>query len=248
MNPSEHEIAVGALIHVAKALAARYYLLTGKPLGVTGEVAEIEASEKLGLRLAEVRTPYYDAYREVADVLTRFQIKGRAVDPNDRYRGRAPAIKCDGDFEFVLLVLLNRATYEALEIWQASRSDVAARLEAPGSRSRNERQSMAITQFKSISHRIWPPDTPAETGRARAKTGESGMMPTLAGARRTPTHGGPIGGFVTELLQDPELSYAQVVWRVRRQFPDAKTTTKSVASTARDLRRSGVQLPRRGIG
>ncbi|WP_256574037.1 hypothetical protein [Pseudomonas sp. NFACC24-1] len=33
----------------AKVLARRYYRLTGKPLGITGEVAEYEAATKLGL-------------------------------------------------------------------------------------------------------------------------------------------------------------------------------------------------------
>jgi hypothetical protein len=32
-----------------KSLACEYYELTQKPLGVTGEVAELEAAEKLGL-------------------------------------------------------------------------------------------------------------------------------------------------------------------------------------------------------
>jgi hypothetical protein len=35
-------------------------------LGVTGEVAELEAAEKLGLTLSDVRTPYYDATRASA--------------------------------------------------------------------------------------------------------------------------------------------------------------------------------------
>jgi hypothetical protein len=46
--PEEDELAlaVAKLLHEAKILAARYYALTGKPLGVTGEVAELEAAEK----------------------------------------------------------------------------------------------------------------------------------------------------------------------------------------------------------
>jgi hypothetical protein len=47
----------------AKALAVRYYQVTGKPLGITGEMAELEAAKLLGLELAEARTPYYDATR-----------------------------------------------------------------------------------------------------------------------------------------------------------------------------------------
>jgi len=46
-----------------KPLAAEYYRLTGKPLGVTGEIAEYIAAEKLGLRLTPARTEGHDALR-----------------------------------------------------------------------------------------------------------------------------------------------------------------------------------------
>jgi len=39
----------------AKMLARRFYRLTGKPLGITGEVAEYEAATKLGLELLLAR-------------------------------------------------------------------------------------------------------------------------------------------------------------------------------------------------
>ncbi len=45
-------------------LAAEYYRLTSKPLGVTGEVAEYVAAELLGLALAPARTAGYDAVRQ----------------------------------------------------------------------------------------------------------------------------------------------------------------------------------------
>jgi hypothetical protein len=126
---------------------------SGKPLGVTGEVAELEAAERLRLRLTDARTPYYDAVNVNGE---RFQVKGRAVRAADRYRGRMSAVKCDGDYEWVLLVLLDIATCEVLEIWQADREAVAARLQAPSSKSRNERNSLGITQFKSIAKKVWP--------------------------------------------------------------------------------------------
>lgn len=45
------------ILRDVKALAVEYYKATGKPLGVTGEMAEYEAAEKLGLELAEARNP-----------------------------------------------------------------------------------------------------------------------------------------------------------------------------------------------
>ena len=125
-----------------------YYQVTGKPLGITGEMGELEAAKLLGLKLAEARMPYYDAIRITDSGVERIQIKGRAVDPADRYRGRVSAIKCDGEFESVALVLLDRLTFDTIEIWEADRLAVADRLSAPGSISRNERNSLAISQFQ----------------------------------------------------------------------------------------------------
>ena len=47
---------VREILATVKPLAAEYYRLTGKPLGVTGEVAEYVAAETLGLVLADART------------------------------------------------------------------------------------------------------------------------------------------------------------------------------------------------
>ncbi len=123
-----------------KRLAAEYYLLMQRPLGVTGEIAEFEAAEKLGLELAEARTAGYDATKAVGDTL---------------YRGRVSKINLEQPFDTVILVLMNEA-YEAVEIWEAPRGRIEARLTAPGSKARNERSSMGISQFKSIAERVWP--------------------------------------------------------------------------------------------
>ncbi len=133
MDDCTNAAALRNLLHRAKTLAVKYYELTGKPLGVTGEVAELEAAEHLNLLLTAARTPYYDAERRAGELLERFQIKGRAVPRSNLYRGRTPAIKCDAEYEYILLVLLDKATYEVIEIWQADRIQVADRLAAPGS-------------------------------------------------------------------------------------------------------------------
>ncbi|EAQ35973.1 hypothetical protein NB311A_01335 [Nitrobacter sp. Nb-311A] len=152
MNDQER---VGFLLKEAKRIAREYYHLTKKPLGVTGEVAEYEAAEKLGLTLEMARTPAFDAFRDVGGCRERYQIKGRTVSSNDRRRGRVPKI-VDGQFDAVLLVLPDKATLETLEIWQADRPRIIERLDTPGSRARNERRSMAISQFVSIAEKVWP--------------------------------------------------------------------------------------------
>ena len=47
--------AIMRILRDAKLLAREYRALTGKPLGVTGEVAEYEAARILGLELTPVR-------------------------------------------------------------------------------------------------------------------------------------------------------------------------------------------------
>jgi NADPH:quinone reductase-like Zn-dependent oxidoreductase len=49
------------LLGEVKQLAREYYELTGRPLGVTGEIAEYEAARLLNIKLASVRQQGYDA-------------------------------------------------------------------------------------------------------------------------------------------------------------------------------------------
>ena len=49
------------ILRQAKTLALEYRRLTGKPLGITGEVAEYEAAQILGVELTPARQAGYDA-------------------------------------------------------------------------------------------------------------------------------------------------------------------------------------------
>jgi hypothetical protein len=145
-----------ALLADTKRIACRFYHLTGRPLGVTGEVAEYEAARLLGLDLADVREAAIDATKQVDGKAITFQIKGRAVSPKKRYIGRVSKMKLEPQFDKALLVLIDQKTYETIEIWQSDYEAVKQRLNKPGSKARNERGSLAISQFKSISTKIWP--------------------------------------------------------------------------------------------
>ncbi len=59
------------------------------------------------------------------------------------------------------------------------------------------------------------------------------------------TDRGGIGRLVNVLLVDTDLDYAAIVARVKVDFPEAKTTARSVASVAADLRRDGVDVKTR---
>lgn len=142
------------VLHEAKILARRFYRLTGKPLGITGEVAEYEAATKLGLDLHGARQAGFDAttWRNGHEV--QIQIKGRCVTDPAKLNGRVGSIDLGKPFDAVLLVLLD-AEFNAFAMYEASRAAVVAALERPGSKARNERGSLGIRQFMAISTLCW---------------------------------------------------------------------------------------------
>lgn len=84
----------------------------------------------------------------------RIQIKGRYFS-NPRMRGgRVGSIDLKHSFDIILLVLLD-VDYNAFQIYEAPRPAVEALLTRPGSKARNERGSVGISQFKAISSLRW---------------------------------------------------------------------------------------------
>ena len=148
---------IGKLLSEAKRIAKEYREETGKPLGITGEVAEYEAARKLGLDLCEARQPGYDAIRIRDNRIEKIQIKGRRL-PADAKRGRrVGSIRPDHEWDFVVLVLLD-GDFEPLEIFEANRSNIELALKKPGSKARNEKGALAVSKFKSISRLVWSRD------------------------------------------------------------------------------------------
>jgi hypothetical protein len=136
-------------------LAAEYYRLTNKPLGVTGEVAEYVAAEKLKLVLVPSRTEGYDAIRKTPKGEERIQIKGRAIGDNSKAGQRLGKIKQGAACDKVLLVLLDNATLEPVTMWSPY-SAATKRLLEPGSKARNVRGAMSVHDFKKIAQPVWP--------------------------------------------------------------------------------------------
>lgn len=141
------------LLKQIKLVSKQYRELTGRPLGCTGEVAEYEAARILGLELAPVRQAGYDAIR---DGKVRIQIKGRCLISGTSKNARIGSINTKGEWDSIVLVLLDESL-DPVAIYEADRPDVLAALEAPGSRARNVRHALAISQFASIGRMIWPP-------------------------------------------------------------------------------------------
>ncbi len=142
------------LLSKVKALAREYYDLTGRPHGVTSEIAEYEAARPLGVSLTPVRQAGYDATRVRAGQEEKRQIKGRCLPAAAKSGQRICGIRLDGDWDRVLLVLLDER-FEVTAIYEAGRGEVDRAITAPGSKARNERGQLPVSNFKAIGERIW---------------------------------------------------------------------------------------------
>jgi hypothetical protein len=152
---SPHPVSLNALadlLEEARRIGTAYYRLTGKPLGITGEVGEYEVARIMGLTLLDARSPGYDA---IGADGRRVQIKARMFAPGRALGGqRLGRIKSASEFDTVMLVMLD-TDYQPWVIWEAQRTAVLDALAAPGSRSRNERGALSISKFRSLSQEVW---------------------------------------------------------------------------------------------
>ena len=141
------------IIQQGKILAQKYQTITGKPLGITGEVSEFEVARILGLELMDARSPGYDAIRKVEGGEEKIQIKSRRII-NNRPGQRIGSIRFDHEWDKVILILLDEY-FAPLVIYEAERDAVEKAIHRPGSRARNERGALSVTTFKSISKLVW---------------------------------------------------------------------------------------------
>jgi hypothetical protein len=142
------------LLGEAKKIAQQYYRLTGKPLGITGEVAEYEAARLLGIELTPARQAGYDATEMRHGKKRTLQIKGRCLPKGLTPGQRLGSIQPDKEWDAVLMVLLD-ADFNATEIWEAPREPILTALSVPGSRARNERGALGVAQFKRLGRLRW---------------------------------------------------------------------------------------------
>jgi len=138
------------IIADARSVAIRYFALTGKPLGITGEIGEYEAARLLGLTLADARACGYDA----VDVSgRRLQIKARWCSRGrPRVGERVSGIDTTKPWDAALLVLLD-AEFRCIAIYEADRDAIVMALDRPGSRAPNERRALGVRQFTTYFNR-----------------------------------------------------------------------------------------------
>jgi len=142
---------IDGTMEAAKAAAKRYRELTGKPLGITGEIGEVIGARLLGLELAGARQAGYDATSPEG---RKVQIKSRCILPSSKPGQRLGRIRLDHEWDTVALVLMDQ-DFEPLEVFEATRALVERELLRPGSRSRNERGALSVSKFKAIAELRW---------------------------------------------------------------------------------------------
>lgn len=162
--------ALQVVIAAVTQLAMRYREITGKPLGITGEVGEYHAARLLGWQLTEAGQAGFDA---LAPDGRRIQIKTRCILPSSGPGQRVGGIKLSHDWDTVALMLMDQS-FAPQAILEPRRSDIERELTKPGSKSRNNRGALAVTKFKSIATVVWSQPiglvlpanpAPAEDGR-----------------------------------------------------------------------------------
>ena len=146
---------VMAILADVKCLAQEYYELTaGRVLGVTGQIAEYEASKRLGLILAPPGTAGYNASRGQELI----QITGRRVPSGKLKCQRIGGLDLGKRWHTVVLVMLDEH-FEPTAIYEATRSALEVslhRLEREAKERDRAKQGMAVSEFMTLGRRIRP--------------------------------------------------------------------------------------------
>lgn len=146
--------AVDKLMAEARRLAAEYRRTTGKPLGISGEIAEFDAARLLDLELTKDDSHPYDAIGKGSRAGRRIQIKGRAIFDENKPGHRIGQLKLDKEWDSVVLVIMND-NYEPLEIYEAERSEIEEAMASARESNRNKRGAMSVAKFKVIGKLVW---------------------------------------------------------------------------------------------
>ena len=149
--------SVDKLISEARRIAADYRRATGKPLGISAEIARHDACTYLELEPREDASGYDAIGLKGEHEGVRFQIKGRAIFDDKKGGQRLGKIKAEQDWDKILLVLMNE-DFETTEIYQASRDDILNDIDEAGTTGRSKRGVMSVARFKRLAHLVWNND------------------------------------------------------------------------------------------
>jgi len=124
------------------------------------------AAETLGLRLAPPRTAGYNALRGSE----RIQVRSRAHGEKTNAGQKMGRINTDDPCDTVLLVVLDNATLEPLEMWEAPIGSVIEYLARPGAKARTK-GVLSIPEFTQIARKVrYGPQRRFKRGKVRDST------------------------------------------------------------------------------
>lgn len=147
--------ALDRLIGEARRLAVEFRRTTGKPLGLTGEIARYDAARLLGLELVPAQEGLgYDALGRGLREGQRVQVKGRAIFEDGKAGPRLGQIRPGQDWDLLVLVLLDE-DFHPFEIHEASREAVLAAVADAAESRRARRGPLSVARFKAISRLAW---------------------------------------------------------------------------------------------
>lgn len=149
--------SVDKLISEARRIAAEYRRATGKPLGISAEIARHDACRYLKLDPQEDAVGYDALGMANEREGLRFQIKGRAIFDEKKGGQRLGQIKIEQEWDKILLVLMDEE-FETTEIYEASRADILKDFDdaATNNRSKpNKRGAMSVARFKRLANLVW---------------------------------------------------------------------------------------------
>jgi hypothetical protein len=144
---------VDKLMREARKLAADYRRATGKPLGISTEIAVHDVIRLMGLVAAEPGAGGFDAIGTGSREGKYIQIKGRTLFSDSKSGQRIGQLKTEQDWDSVMLILMDE-NYEPREIYEAERAAILEAM-AETSSKRAKRGAMSVARFKAIGQLVW---------------------------------------------------------------------------------------------
>ena len=142
---------VDKLMAEARRLAADYHKATGQTLPLSNEIARHDAMRLLNLQPPAEPLAGVDAIGEGERAGLKVQIKGRVMFDDSRTRQRVGQLGFDGQWDRIVLVLMDE-NYQPTELIEASREVLSAAL---AELKPNKRGAMTVARFRNLGRVVW---------------------------------------------------------------------------------------------
>jgi len=144
---------VDKLMLQARKLAADYRRATGKPLGISNEIAVHDVIRLMKLVPAEPGAGGYDAIGTGSREGRYIQIKGRTIFDDSKGGERIGQVKMDQEWDSIMLIIMDE-DYEPSEIFEATREAIIEAM-ADISPKRAKKGALSVARFKAIGEIVW---------------------------------------------------------------------------------------------